>query len=60
VRNDWLIQSRNQMQVSEGFPVIWVFAQKGGEDFARKLFDGARDGQKRILTTTISRVGASR
>ncbi len=58
--NKWLDQSLRQVQASEGFPVIWIFAQRGSSDFARKLFDDAGNGRERIATGVVPRMGGSR
>jgi hypothetical protein len=57
---DWLDQSLRQVQASQGFPVIWIFAQTRSERFARKLFDNAEGGRERIATGVVERIGASK
>jgi hypothetical protein len=56
---DWLKQSRNQIQANENFPVMWVFAQHELANFARNIFNGAKDGQKRIQIRVVPRMGGS-
>jgi hypothetical protein len=56
----WLDQSLRQVQSSNGFPVIWIFSQKGSSDFARELFDNAGGGRERIATGFVPRLGGSR
>jgi len=36
---EWLDQAERQIAASQGRPVIWVFAEEGARDYARKLFD---------------------
>jgi len=41
------------------YPLLWVFAQKSSEDYAKDLFHDEGDGRERIATTTIPRAGRS-
>ncbi len=55
IRRDWLDQSARQLNVSVGFSLLWIFAQKNSRDYARNLFVGAGKGRERIITETIPR-----
>ena len=54
---DWLDQSYRQIQVREGFGLMWVFAQKSDADFAKALFAFHGEGRERIDIQDVPRVG---
>lgn len=59
VTYDWLDQSRRQLNATEGFPLVWVFALKSDHDFARELFNVTGDGREHIVTITIPRAAGA-
>jgi hypothetical protein len=57
ITKDWLDQSLRQVQASPGFPVIWIFAQKGSAGFALNLFQTNAGGRERIDVGVVKRAG---
>lgn len=40
-REDWEAQATREIEASGGRPVRWYFAERGAQEFARKLFDAS-------------------
>jgi len=48
IRDEWLDQSKRQLDASGGRPIRWYFAEAETAVFARKLFNEAGAGRERI------------
>jgi len=61
IAEQFLDQSERQLAASGGRHLVWFFAEQEAADFARRLFDNARQGRERITvvyvpwTTEVSR-----
>jgi hypothetical protein len=59
-RDEWLDQSRRQLNVSRGFELTWVFAKQSDADFAKEIFNqDENDERKRIRISVVPRLGGT-
>lgn len=59
-RDEWLDQSRRQLNVSRGFELTWVFAKQTNADFATEIFnEDENDERRRIHIRVIPRLGGA-
>jgi hypothetical protein len=51
VARKWVRQANNQINASDGRPIVWFFAEEGALDYARKVFDqpGNEELQRIVL-----------
>ncbi len=55
LEEDWLDQSRRQLNVSRGFELTWIFSQNSAADYAKELFGRKDDERNRINISVIPR-----